>query len=50
VDENFIGAEPSDLSIKQPTKVELFICRTAAKAIDLTIPRSLLIRTGKAIK
>ena len=36
------GAKPSDLPVWQPEKVELVINRRTAKAVDLTLPLSLV--------
>ena len=36
------GAKPSDLPVWQPVNVELVINRSSAKALDLTIPPSLV--------
>jgi putative ABC transport system substrate-binding protein len=49
LDRIFKGAEPGKLAIEQPTKFELVINMAAAKAIGLTIPKSVLLRADELI-
>ena len=49
VDKVLRGTKPADLPVEQPTKIGLAINLASAKALDLTIPQSLLLRADEVI-
>jgi putative tryptophan/tyrosine transport system substrate-binding protein len=50
VDKILRGAKPGEIPVEQPTKFELVVNLRTTKALDLTIPSSIMVQADEVIE
>ena len=50
VDKILRGAKPGDIPVEQPTKFDLVVSLTTAKALGLDVPATLLTRANEVLE
>jgi putative ABC transport system substrate-binding protein len=50
VDKILKGAKPADLPVEEPTKIEFLLNKKTAKALGLTLPRTLLVAASDVVE